>query len=152
MRQYTERIALVYWTLVQCKKLIGTLFETSRVIGPRRRVRKQFVSCSSRPWVRVSLEKIGKVYWGFPDCRLRIFLDLAKLILLPTDSRAGPGARHLTISILKCRSVVIFLAPSGTIGLFEDFFSQANRLRRDFYQLVVGDPFDPLFQPHLPVR
>src|SRR5678815_578542 len=61
MRQYTERIALVYWTLVQYKKLIGTLFETSRVIGPRRRVRKQFVSCSSRPWVRVLSEKIGKV-------------------------------------------------------------------------------------------
>jgi hypothetical protein len=61
MRPYTERIALVYWTLVQCKKLIGTLFGTNRVIVPRRRAREQFFSCSSRPWVRVLLEKIGKV-------------------------------------------------------------------------------------------
>ena len=44
------------------------------------------------------------------------------------------------------------LPPSGTIGLFENFFSQANRLRRHFHQLIVGDPLDSLFQPHLPMR
>ena len=48
--------------------------------------------------------------------------------------------------------VFFFVPPSGTIGLLEDFFSQANRLRRHFHQFVVGDPLDSLFQPHLAVR
>jgi|SRR6516162_4240531 len=57
------------------------------------RVREQCFSYSSLPLGIRVLEKIRKVYKGFPDCLLRIFLDV---VLLWLHSRAGAGAKHLT--------------------------------------------------------
>src|SRR5262249_55214563 len=45
-----------------------------------------------------------------------------------------------------------FLPASWSVGLPQDFFSQSDRLRRDFHQFVIGNPFDSFFESHFTVR
>src|SRR5690349_24105416 len=45
-----------------------------------------------------------------------------------------------------------FLPASRPVGLPQNFFSESDRLRRDFHQLVIGNPFDAFFEPHFAVQ
>ena len=108
------------------------LVEKMRAAGHRAEIKEH--KAGSRPAVEVRVPSRGSLRYVRQELGVRC-------------QRTGEEVTAVLPAL-----IFFFLPPSGTIGLFEDFFSQANRLRRHFHQLVVGDPFDPFFQSHLPVR
>src|ERR1051325_8297367 len=49
---------------------------------------------------------------------------------------------------MNSRRLFIFMAAPRPVGLFQDFFAYANRLRRYFDPFIFGDPFDALLEAH----
>jgi hypothetical protein len=50
-----------------------------------------------------------------------------------------------TRQVNSYRLIFLFMAPARPVGLLENLLAQSNRLRRDFDQLIVRDPFQGRF-------